>query len=339
MASPDQQSGDVQFCFQNINGSCVKTPRSLGIRTFLYGILGFITILTVGGNIVVIFSITYFKQLHSPSNFLVASLACADCSLGLTVLPFSTLRSVETCWYFGDRFCKFHSSLDICFCLASMFNLCFISVDRYMAITDPLLYPIRFTISLSGVFIALSWTSAFLYSFSLLYTGANEEGLEEVVREFHCEGNCQIFFNKTWVIISSLLYFVPFCIMIWLNSKIFAEAKRQARKIEQMGNTMSSEGDKVSKRERKAAVTLGIAVMAFLLFWSPYFITVIIDTFLGSTTPPLAFDIMIWFAYSNSAINPLIYAFFYPWFRKAIKVVLSCKILWINCSSMNLFSE
>ncbi|XP_072499455.1 trace amine-associated receptor 7a-like [Notamacropus eugenii] len=339
MASTNQQSGDDEFCFHNISGSCMKTPWSLGFRTTLYCILGFITILTVGGNLLVIFSIMYFKQLHSPSNFLVVSLACADFSLGLTVLPFSTVRSVETCWYFGDGFCKFHSSLDICFCIASMLNLCFISVDRYVAITDPLLYPIRFTVSLSRVFIALSWTSAFLYSFSLLYTGANEEGLEDVVHALHCEGNCQIIFNKTWVIISSLLYFIPFFIMICLNSKIFAVAKRQARKIEHMGNKTSSEGDKVSKRERKAAVTLGIAVMAFLVFWSPYFITGMIDAFFGFITPPLAFDIMIWFAYSNSAINPLIYAFFYPWFRKAIKVVLSGKIIWINCSSMNLFSE
>ncbi|KAM9002906.1 trace amine-associated receptor 7a-like [Sarcophilus harrisii] len=339
MTSINQQNGDVQFCFHNISGSCMITPWSPGIRISLYGILSFITILTVGGNLLVIFSIMYFKQLHSPSNFLVVSLACADCSLGLIVLPFSTIRSVETCWYFGDRFCKFHSALDICFCLASMFNLCFVSIDRYVAITDPLLYPIRFTVTLSGVFIALSWISAFLYSFSLLYTGANEEGLEEVVHALHCEGNCQILFNKTWVIISSLLYFIPFFIMICLNSKIFAVAKHQARKIEQMGNKMFSEGDKVSKRERKAAVTLGIAVMAFLVFWSPYFITVMIDSFFNSIVPPLASDIMIWFAYSNSAINPLIYAFFYPWFRKAIKVVLSCKILWINCSSMNLFSD
>ncbi|XP_034622883.1 trace amine-associated receptor 9-like [Trachemys scripta elegans] len=265
-----------------------------------------LTIFTEGGNLMV--SIAYFKQHHSPTNFLIASLACADFALDMTVLPFSTVRSVETCWYFGEIFCRFHCCLDVSFSLASVFHLCFISVDRYVAVNYPLIYAVIFTVPVSGIFIAVAWTFSLMYSFSVVYTGAHDEGLQELVSTLSCEGSCQIFFNKTWVVVSSLLYFITFSAMIALYSKIFAVAKRQARMIEIMSNNTQSSNnysDRVGKRERKAAKTLGIPVIAFLEFWSPYLITVIIDIFLNFITPHLGFDIVAWFAYSFDLLSPL----------------------------------
>ncbi|XP_050805782.1 trace amine-associated receptor 7a-like [Gopherus flavomarginatus] len=342
MTSALLQNEGAQYCFENINGSCYKTSWSSGIRITLYVMLGLLTILTLGGNLMVMISIAYFKQLHSPTNILLASLACADFCLGLTVLPFSSIRSVETCWYFGETFCRFHSCLDASFCYSSIFHLCFISVDRYIAVTDPLIYPLKFTVPISGMFIAVAWTFSILYSFSVVFTGANDKGIHELVNTLSCVGSCQLVFNKTWVVVSSLLYFIPFFTMIALYSKIFAVAKQQARMIEMMSNNTEPSGnysDRVRKRERKATKTLGIAVIAFLVCWLPSFINVIIDAFLDFITPPLLFDIMVWFTYSNSAINPLIYSVFYPWFRKAMKVIVSCKMLRLDCSTMNLFTE
>ncbi|KAM9154325.1 trace amine-associated receptor 7a-like [Pangshura tecta] len=342
MTSALLQNEDAQYCFENINGSCYKTSWSSGIRITLYVVLGFLTILTLGGNLMVMISIAYFKRLHSPTNILLASLACADFCLGLTVLPFSSIRSVETCWYFGETFCRFHSCLDASFCYSSIFHLCFISVDRYIAVTDPLIYPLKFTVPVSGMFIAVAWIFSLVYSFSVVFTGANDKGIQELVNALSCAGSCQLVFNKTWVVVSSLLYFIPFCTMIALYSKIFAVAKQQARMIEMMSNNTQSSGnysDRVRKRERKAAKTLGIVAIAFLVCWSPFFINVIIDAFLDFITPPFLFDIMVWFTYSNSAINPLIYSLFYPWFRKAMKVIVSCKMFWLDCSTMNLFTE
>ncbi|XP_044867308.1 trace amine-associated receptor 7a-like [Mauremys mutica] len=342
MTSALLQNEEAQYCFENINGSCYKTSWSSGIRITLYVVLGFLTILTLVGNLMVMITIAYFKQLHSPTNILLASLACADFCLGLTVLPFSSIRSVETCWYFGETFCRFHSCLDASFCYSSIFHLCFISVDRYVAVTEPLIYPLKFTVPVSGMFIAVAWIFSLVYSFSVVFTGANDKGIQELVNALSCVGSCQLVFNKTWVVVSSLLYFIPFFTMIALYSKIFAVAKQQARMIEMISNNTQSSGnysDRVRKRERKAAKTLGIAAIAFLVCWSPFFINVIIDAFLDFITPSLLFDIMVWFTYSNSAINPLVYSLFYPWFRKAVKVIVSCKMIRLDCSTMNLFTE
>ncbi|XP_042555977.1 trace amine-associated receptor 7a [Dipodomys spectabilis] len=333
----------VQLCYENVNGSCIKTSYAPGPRLLLYALFGLGAALAVCGNLLVMTSILHFKQLHSPANFLIASLACADFLVGLSVMPFSMVRSVESCWYFGDSFCRFHSCFDVAFCYASIFHLCFVSVDRYLAVADPLIYPVRFTVSVSGACITFSWLLSITYSFSLLYTGANEVGLEDLVSALTCVGGCQVAVNQNWVLINFLLFLIPTLVMISVYSKIFLIARQQARRIESMSNqtTVSSDSykDRVARRERKAAKTLGIAVVAFLISWLPYFIDSIIDAFLGFITPTYVYEILVWVAYYNSAMNPLIYAFFYPWFRKAIRLIVSGRILQGDSSSINLFPE
>ncbi|XP_013000292.1 LOW QUALITY PROTEIN: trace amine-associated receptor 7c-like [Cavia porcellus] len=333
----------VQLCYENVNRSCVKAPYSPGPRLLLYLVFGSGAVLAVLGNLLVITSILHFKQLHSPANFLIASLACADFMVGTTVMPFSMVRSVESCWYFGDSFCKLHSCFDGSFCYCSIFHLCFISIDRYIAVTDPLVYPTRFTVSVSGMCIAFSWLSAVVFIFSLLYTGANKAGLEELVSALTCVGGCQIAVNQNWVLIDFLLFFIPALVMVIVYSKIFLIARQQARKIESLSNKTAkpsdSYKDRVARRERKAATTLGIAVIAFLISWLPYFIDSLIDAFLGFITPTYVYEILVWIVYYNSAMNPLIYAFFYPWFRKAIKLIVTGKVFRENSSVIKLFSE
>ncbi|XP_001925085.1 trace amine-associated receptor 9 [Sus scrofa] len=337
------QAEAVEFCYENVNGSCIKTPYSPGPRAILYTVLGLGAVLAVFGNLLVIISILHFKQLHTPTNFLIASLACADFLVGVTVMPFSTVRSVESCWYFGERYCKFHTCFDTSFCFASLFHLCCISIDRYVAVTDPLTYPTKFTISVSGICIVLSWFFSVTYSFSIFYTGANEEGIEELVVALTCVGGCQAPLNQSWVLLCFLLFFIPTVAMVFLYGKIFLVAKYQARKIEstasQAQSSSESYKERVAKRERKAAKTLGIAVAAFLVSWLPYIIDAVIDAYMNFITPAYVYEILVWCVYYNSAMNPLIYAFFYPWFWKAIKLIVSGKVLKSNSSTINLFSE
>ena len=129
--------------------------------------------------------------------------------------------------------------------------------------------------------------------------------------------------------------------MVILYGKIFIVAKQQALKIENTGSKAESESYKlrVAKRERKAAKTLGVTVVAFMISWLPYTIDILIDAFMGFITPAYIYEICCWGAYYNSAMNPLIYALFYPWFRKAMKVILTGGLLNGSSSTISLFLE
>ncbi|XP_010842599.1 PREDICTED: trace amine-associated receptor 6-like, partial [Bison bison bison] len=224
---------------------------------------------------------------------------------------------------------------------SSLFHLCFISIDRYVAVTDPLVYPTKFTVSVSGVCISISWILPIVYSGAVFYTGVSDDGMEELVSALNCIGGCQIVVNQEWVLISVLIFFIPSLIMVILYGKIFIVAKQQALKIENTGSKAESESYKlrVAKRERKAAKTLGVTVVAFMISWLPYTIDILIDAFMGFITPAYIYEICCWGAYYNSAMNPLIYALFYPWFRKAMKVVLTEGLFNDSSSTISLFSE
>ncbi|XP_006144432.2 trace amine-associated receptor 8c-like [Tupaia chinensis] len=223
------------------------------------------------------------------------------------------------------------------------FHLCFISIDRYIAVTDPLVYPTKFTVPVSGMCISISWVLPILYSGAVFYTGVSDDGMEDLVSALSCVGGCQVVANQDWVLIHFLLFFIPTLVMVILYSKIFLVAKQQAIKIETTGSKTESSSEsykaRVAKRERKAAKTLGVTVIAFMISWLPYIIDSLIDAYMGFITPAYIYEICCWITYYNSAMNPLIYAFFYPWFRKAIKLILSGKILKNSSSTISLFSE
>ncbi|XP_039096375.1 trace amine-associated receptor 6-like [Hyaena hyaena] len=341
MSTSLSPTASEQLCYQNVTGSCVKVSYSPGPRLILYMVFGSGALLAVFGNLLVVISILHFKQLHSPTNFLIASLACADFLVGVTVMPFSMVRSVESCWYFGARFCSLHSCFDVAFCYSSLIHLCFISIDRYIAVTEPLVYPTKVTVSASGICIGISWILPLVYSGAVFFTGAHDDGLEELVSALSCVGGCHPLINQFWILIDLLLFFIPTFVMMILYRNIFLVARKQAIKIENISTKAEASGPyktRVSKRERKAAKTLGITVVAFLISWLPYMIDSLIDVFWGFITPSYIYEILCWFAYYNSAVNPLIYALFYPWFRRAIKLIISGQVLKDSSSTISLFS-
>ncbi|XP_066571170.1 trace amine-associated receptor 13c-like [Amia ocellicauda] len=337
------QMDSVEYCFQNVTKSCIKLSRSVGEKAVLYFVFVLSVLITIGGNLLVIISISHFQQLHSPNNLLVLSLAIADFLLGLFVLPFSMIRMVETCWYMGSFFCKLHTTVDILFCTSSMYHLCFIAIDRYYAVCEPLHYANKITIRVSWIFITLGWVFPAIYSFGLIYTKANDRGLEELVAVLSCEGGCLLVFNKLWALLDAVIFFIPCFGMIGIYARIYTVARNQARLIHLMEDrtfTLEDSRRRAQRnREQKAAKTLGIVMGVYLVCWLPFIINIMIDVYINFVTPAAVFDAFIWLGYINSTFNPLIYAFFYPWFRKALKLILTLKIFCPNSSRIKLYTE
>ncbi|XP_067874182.1 trace amine-associated receptor 4-like [Heterodontus francisci] len=339
-----QDMGDTQFCFEFVNISCPKTNRSTAVHVALYILFVVIIIITILGNSLVMLSILHFRKLQTPTNYLVLSLAVTDFLVGLIVLPYSMIRSVDTCWYFGDIFCKIHSGLDMVLTITSIYHLCFIAIDRYYAVCEPLLYTTKITLPVIGIFITFSWVFSIVYGFALIYSDANVYGIEDYISAISCYGSCVLIFNKLWGHLDPLIaFFVPVLVIVYIYLKIFFVARQHARAI---GNVMHRKNVKQEnniggshKKEFKAAVKLGVVIGVFIICWLPFFIITIVDPYIDFSTPPAVFEMFVWLGYFNSTCNPMLYAFFYPWFRKALKMIISCKIFEDDSTMLNMYPE
>ncbi|XP_069041754.1 trace amine-associated receptor 13c-like [Lepisosteus oculatus] len=317
----------VQYCFPSKNGSCTKELRSTAVSVILYVSMFAVVILTLCGNLIVIISISHLKQLHTPTNLLVLSLAVADLLVGVFVMPFDMVKLIESCWVFGNLFCSFRNVFGFLLTSVSISSLIFIAIDRYFAVFYPFLYSSKITLNIALFCIVLSWLSSLCYNLSLFYFNgnSNDENLNT------CLGDCFMLINSTWGIIDLLVTFIlPCSVMIILYAKIFVAAKKQAHAINSITNqiTFSNETNRKTsqKSEWKAAKTLGIVVSVFLFCWIPYYIFIVIDGYTTFSVPLIVSNSLTWLVYCNSCINPIIYAFFYPWFQKSTKLILTFRI-------------
>ena len=82
-------------------------------------------------------------------------------------------------------------------------------------------------------------------------------------------------------------------------------------------------------RTRSAARTLGLIIGGFVFCWLPFFMLATILPFCSACeVPPIAMSIVLWLGYSNSLLNPAIYAIWDKNFRRSFKRLIACDIRW-----------
>ncbi|XP_060883110.1 trace amine-associated receptor 13c-like [Labrus mixtus] len=319
----DDQQG-AELCYpQLLNSSCrgIMRPRTEAI--LFYALLSSIAVLTVVLNLLVIISISHFRQLHTPTNLLLLSLAISDLLVGLLVMPVETVRFIETCWLLGDLMCAMSDIIAFTLTSASVGNMVLISIDRYVAICHPLQYSNQITRSTVELCVCLCWACSILYTVLIL-----KEHLRQPDRYNSCFGECVVVINYVSGTVDLVFTFIGPCVVILvLYMRVFIVAVSQARAMQThiIGAAVGKVRIIAMKSERKAARTLGIVILVFLITFCPYYYPSLAGQDISNSASSWA--IMSWLLYFNSCLNPLIYALFYPWFRKAIKIIVTLKIL------------
>nr|XP_002663679.2 trace amine-associated receptor 13c-like [Danio rerio]XP_021335131.1 trace amine-associated receptor 13c-like [Danio rerio] len=328
----ETEDQENQYCFPDINSSCLKEKRSSHGYNIIYLCVSLQSAWTVFLNLLVIISISHFKKLHTPTNMIILSLAVADLLLGV-VMPVEAIRLIEMCWYFGDIFCGLYLLFISFLISASLSNLILIAVDRYMAVCHPLQYPQKITISKTLMSICLSWVYSTVYNSTLVISNGH---FDTSPRTDVCYGQCSFDMSFSWIAVDMFMSLIfPCMLIITLYLRIFYVVHKQVMVINSLmkGGKCVVRGSVKRKSESKAALILGIIVSVYLLCYIPYCICSL--TVKSST----AIHSLIWAVYSNSGLNPLIYALFYPWFKKTAKLILTLKIFQPASSLVNIFTQ
>lgn len=185
------------------------------------------SVATVFGNSLVILAVFRERHLHTATNYFVTSLACADCLVGLVVMPISAVYEVlENRWLFTTDWCDVWRSLDVLFSTASILNLCVISLDRYWAITDPFTYPMRMSRKRAAILIAIVWICSSAISFPAI------AWWRAVRTEQVPEDKCPFTENLGYLIFSSTIsFYLPLFVMVFTYYRIYRAAVIQTRSL------------------------------------------------------------------------------------------------------------
>ncbi|XP_047227577.1 trace amine-associated receptor 13c-like [Girardinichthys multiradiatus] len=313
---------EAKLCFPQLNSSCRKPTLHWSTAVLLKTVLSFISLVTVVLNLLIIISISQFRKLHTTTNILLLSLAVSDFLVGLLLMPGEILRST-TCWFLGDVICSVYFYLGCHIVSASVGNIVLISIDRYVAICHPLYYANRITLGRVKCCICLCWLGAGFCS--IFY---RKDDLIQPGRSKSCFGECMLvmsYVTGTTDFILNLIF--PLSIIILLYMRVFVVAVSQARAIRShiTAVTLHHSVNLATKRsELKAARTLGVLIVVYLTCYCPYCTSFLVETNVTSIENA---SFLIYVFYFNSCLNPIIYALFYPWFRKAIKHIVTLQIL------------
>ncbi|XP_071396730.1 trace amine-associated receptor 5-like [Centroberyx affinis] len=313
-----------ELCFpQLLNTSCRKQMHPHSEVMLIYILLSSISLLTVSLNLLVIISISHYSQLHTPTNLLLLSLAVSDFLTGLLLIP-AEILFIVSCWFLGDFICVLYYFVAFIVISASVGNMVLISVDRYVAICDPLCYPTKISQRRVKICVCLCWVCPAFCSGLLL-----KDLLRQPGRDNSCVGECVVVLNYIAGAVDLVFTFIgPITVIVVLYMRVFVVAVSQARAMRShiVAVTLQCPVTVTAKKsEKKAARTLGIAVVVFLICFCPFYCLSLAGQDTLTTIISEAFVISLY--YFNSCLNPVIYAFLYPWFRKAVKLIVTLQIL------------
>lgn len=285
-------------------------PDTVSIAVSTYYVLIFL--LAIPGNLVVGLVISLSRQSLPPSDLYLLHLAVADLLLAIT-LPFWAV-SVTWGWLFGEAMCKIVSIFQELSFYSSILFLTCISMDRYVVIVRALEARRANRQWLSWGVCAGVWVVGALLSLPVLFSrsSTSENSSRAVCMEQVAPGSADEWRLATRILRHALGFVIPLTIMIPCYG---VTIKR----------LLYVRGGFQRQRAMKVIV---FVVVAFLLCWTPYHITLMTDTFFRSKVVPfqcperLAVDQALLATQSlgllHSCVNPVLYAFVGEKFRKSL---------------------
>ncbi|XP_066524660.1 dopamine receptor D4a [Hoplias malabaricus] len=219
------------------------TATEYNFPALIFGVL--LIIVIICGNVLVCVSVYAEKALKTTTNYFIVSLAVADLLLAVLVLPLFVYAEFQGgVWSLNMTVCDGLMTMDVMLCTASIFNLCAISIDRFIAVSVPLNYNRKHVDQRQIFLLSTTWILALAVASPVLF------GINNVKERDHKE--CKLEDNNYIVYSSICSFFVPCPIMLMLYFGIF----RGLRKWEEARKAKLKSGTQASQKLQEAAASL-----------------------------------------------------------------------------------
>ncbi|XP_033975819.1 galanin receptor type 2 [Trematomus bernacchii] len=283
--------------------------------------LGFSVIFLLGtvGNSLVLAVLFRNGQMNTKTtNMFIFNLGIADLCFIVFCVPFqATIYTLDE-WVFGPVVCKVVHFIIFLTMYASIFTLTAVSLDRYLAICYPLRSRGMRTPKNAVISICLVWALALVFSGPYLsyYSQMDLAGTVVCIPDWE---------SKPRIIMDVCTFVFGYLIPVLVLGLTYA------RTIRYLWTSVDPVKDMSESRRAKRKVTKMIIVVAalFCLCWLPHHVVILCMWFgsfpLNHTTYVLRILSHL-VAYTNSCLNPIVYALISKHFRKGFRKVFSCSL-------------
>ncbi|XP_008548803.1 somatostatin receptor type 2-like [Microplitis mediator] len=318
-----------------LNFNCGTDLRIVAIvHQVIYSIVCVVGLL---GNTLVIYVVLRFSKMQTVTNMYIVNLAIAD-ECFLIGIPFLVTTLSLRYWPFGEIMCKAYMTTTSINQFTSSIFLFIMSADRYIAVCHPISATKMRTPFISKVVSMTAWfTSALFMIPVVLYANVNEfdngiscniywpdnnidnnktHGNQTALDEHQMHGGQTTFTLYTFF----LTFAVPLTFILVFYFLVI-------RKLQTVGPKNKS---KEKKRSHKKVTKLVLTVITvYVLCWLPYWITQVALIYeppkqCQSSISITAFLLAGFLSYSNSAMNPILYAFLSDNFKKSFLKACTC---------------
>ena len=256
--------------------------------------------LIVGGNMLAIILFAKEKKLRRKSLFLVMNMALADVMLGAVSLPlyvYFFIGPYHLLWTAkaNTSMLYFYHFLDVTFSQSSLISAGFISCERFYAIYWPLKHQ-TMSMRAYSIVIFMVWSLAILTGSIVFFLSYHQKSFKTAA--------------LSWMSFPlSFLFIVCGCnISIW-------------RKVRKRNIALLQQNRAASQNQRLTKTLLFVSAIS-VLSWLPLVIVNYLTFFRRVYIPNVFEDIINILNFSNSILNPFIYALRIPQFRQTL--VLCC---------------
>ncbi|XP_031829539.1 tachykinin-like peptides receptor 99D isoform X2 [Nomia melanderi] len=288
-----------------------------------------IIIVATSGNLIVIWIVLAHKRMRTVTNYFLVNLSIADAMASTLNVTVNYIYMLNSHWPFGTLYCKICQFIAVLTICASVFTLMAISIDRYMAIVNPLKPRMgkRATLCVATII----WIVGVILSLPMLlfYTTFTENFANGEVRVIcysvfpNSDDNGPSYDEYLYnVIFMILTYFLPIGSMTFTYARIGLELWGS----QSIGENTAGQLESIRSKRRIVKMMI-VVVVIFAVCWLPFHVYFIITSYLPEiTNEPYIQEVYLgiyWLAMSNSMYNPIIYCWMNSRFRRGFALFFS----------------
>lgn len=256
----------------------------------------FLSSLVIAANLTVCVIVYQRKSMRTYTNGFVVSLAFSDLLIGSVLIPAALVSLASPAM-------DYLVSITL---LSGVFNLAAVTFDRFVSVLKALQYENIMRKNFTRMIIA-SWLLAILISLIPLIWNTDNSMLVHKIYIFS---------------VSALCVLLPFAFIFTGYFKIFQQVKRSVKREKAITASVRKTLDRKNKNssEAKLAQVFVIVAVMFVLSWLPVqYMTIVYEIGRPDLIPSDLSIVSMFTIALGSLVNPIVYSFLKPDFRKAIR--------------------